>query len=46
MQQDNNLLLNTSKTKELIVDFRKNAVPHPPIHINSMTVERGKCDQL
>ena len=39
--EDNNLRLNTSKTKELIVDFRKNAVTHPPIHINS-----GTCDQL
>ncbi|MCI4378954.1 hypothetical protein PGIGA_G00222290 [Pangasianodon gigas] len=38
---DNNLLLNTSKTKELIVDFRKEkSVPHDPIHINGMAVER------
>ncbi|KAK0134973.1 hypothetical protein N1851_029217 [Merluccius polli] len=36
--EDNNLLLNTSKTKELIVDFRRNAVTHLPIHINGMTV--------
>uniref|UniRef100_A0A669BIH3 Reverse transcriptase domain-containing protein n=1 Tax=Oreochromis niloticus TaxID=8128 RepID=A0A669BIH3_ORENI len=27
----NNLLLNTEKTKELIVDYRRNADPHPPI---------------
>lgn len=38
--EDNNLMLNTSKTKELIVDFRRNAVTHPPIHINGATVER------
>ncbi|KAI3368136.1 hypothetical protein L3Q82_007868 [Scortum barcoo] len=36
----NNLLLNTGKTKELIVDFRRNADPHSPIHIKGMTVER------
>uniref|UniRef100_A0A9J8ANG1 Reverse transcriptase domain-containing protein n=1 Tax=Cyprinus carpio carpio TaxID=630221 RepID=A0A9J8ANG1_CYPCA len=33
---DNNLPLNTSKTKELIVDFRKNkGSMHDPIHIKS-----------
>ncbi|KAK0142660.1 RNA-directed DNA polymerase from mobile element jockey [Merluccius polli] len=38
---DNNLLLNTSKTKELIVDFRKKkGETHNPIHINGMAVER------
>ncbi|KAF0026073.1 hypothetical protein F2P81_020810 [Scophthalmus maximus] len=38
---DNNLLLNTSKTKELIVDFRrKRGSTHNPIHINGMAVER------
>ncbi|KAI3374158.1 hypothetical protein L3Q82_006012 [Scortum barcoo] len=38
---DNNLLLNTSKTKELIVDFRKvKRETHDPIHINGMAVER------
>uniref|UniRef100_A0A3B3BMJ4 Reverse transcriptase domain-containing protein n=1 Tax=Oryzias melastigma TaxID=30732 RepID=A0A3B3BMJ4_ORYME len=36
----NNLLLNTEKTKELIVDFRKNADPHAPIHIKGEVVER------
>ncbi|KAI3367434.1 hypothetical protein L3Q82_026296, partial [Scortum barcoo] len=34
------VLLNTGKTKELIVDFRRNADPHTPIHIKGMTVER------
>ncbi|KAI3369025.1 hypothetical protein L3Q82_025435 [Scortum barcoo] len=38
---DNNLLLNTNKTKELIVDFRKvKRETHDPIHINGMAVER------
>lgn len=37
--EDNNLTLNTSKTKELIMDFRKNAVTHSPIHIIGVTVE-------
>ncbi|KAL0147888.1 hypothetical protein M9458_056809, partial [Cirrhinus mrigala] len=37
---DNNLLLNTTKTKELIVDFRKGRRgSHEPIHINGMAVE-------
>lgn len=38
---NNNLALNTSKTKEIIVDFRK-AKPgtHTPIHINGAEVER------
>lgn len=37
---DNNLLLNTSKTEELIVDFRKERrEKHEPIHINGMAVE-------
>ena len=37
---DNNLALNTNKTKELIVDFRKKGGTHTPIHINGMVVER------
>ncbi|KAK3555163.1 hypothetical protein QTP86_010050 [Hemibagrus guttatus] len=37
---DNNLLLNTSKTKELIVDFRREkGRTHDPTHINGMAVE-------
>eukprot|EP00061_Rhincodon_typus_P011598 g36741.t1 len=31
---ENNLSLNVSKTKELIIDFRKNGVEHAPIYIN------------
>ncbi|KAK3564955.1 hypothetical protein QTP86_031109, partial [Hemibagrus guttatus] len=38
---DNNLLLNTSKMKELIIDFRREkGRMHDPIHINGMAVER------
>ncbi|KAI5096431.1 gastrula zinc finger protein XlCGF28.1-like [Silurus meridionalis] len=38
---NNKLLLNTSKTKELIVDFRKEARgTHDTTHINRMAVER------
>ncbi|KAK3558114.1 hypothetical protein QTP86_009886 [Hemibagrus guttatus] len=37
---DNNLLLDTSKTKELIIDFRREkGRSHDPIHINGMAVE-------
>ncbi|KAL0149225.1 hypothetical protein M9458_055459, partial [Cirrhinus mrigala] len=37
---NNNLLLNTTKTKELIVDFRKERRgSHEPIHISGMAVE-------
>ncbi|KAK3508885.1 hypothetical protein QTP70_012514 [Hemibagrus guttatus] len=40
---DNNLLLNTSKTKKLIVDFRREkGRTHKPIHINGC----GACIQL
>ena len=36
--QDNNLHLNLSKTKELIVDYRKRqGVGHTPININGTT---------
>jgi hypothetical protein len=38
--QDNNLSLNMSKTKELIVDYRKKREEHTPIHINGAVVER------
>ena len=38
---ENNQLLNTTKTKELIVDFRKvSRGTHDTIHINGMAVER------
>jgi hypothetical protein len=38
--QDNNLSLNMSKTKELIVDYRKSRDVHAPIHIDRAVVER------
>jgi hypothetical protein len=37
--QENNLALNVDKTKELIVDFRKQQREHAPIHINGTAVE-------
>ncbi len=37
----NNLSLNASKTKEVVVDFRRtNSIDHPPLTIDSSTVER------
>uniref|UniRef100_A0A8K9USR6 Reverse transcriptase domain-containing protein n=1 Tax=Oncorhynchus mykiss TaxID=8022 RepID=A0A8K9USR6_ONCMY len=38
--QKNNLTLNVNKTKEMIVDFRKQQREHPPIHIDGTVVER------
>eukprot|EP00061_Rhincodon_typus_P015824 g43724.t1 len=37
---ENNLSLNISKTKELIIDFRKKGGAHAPIYINGIEVER------
>ncbi|XP_048465042.1 uncharacterized protein LOC125485591 [Rhincodon typus] len=39
---ENNLSLNVSKTKELIIDFRKKGRKHAPIYINRNEVERAK----
>ncbi len=36
----NNLSLNVSKTKEVVMDFRLNSGDHPPLIIDSWTVER------
>ncbi len=36
----NNLSLNVGKTKEVVLDFRRNSVDHPPLTIDSSTVER------
>ncbi len=36
----NNLSLNVSKTKEVVMNFRRNSVDHPPLNIDSSTVER------
>ena len=38
--QENNLTLNVGKTKEMIVDFRKQQREQPPIHIEGTVVER------
>ena len=38
--QDNNLSLNGSKTKELIMDYRKRQAEQAPININRAVVER------
>ena len=38
--QDNNLSLNVSKTKELIVDYRKRKAEQAPINIDRAVVER------
>ena len=37
--QENNLSLNINKTKEMILDFRKQQREHRPIHINGTVVE-------
>eukprot|EP00061_Rhincodon_typus_P016127 g44176.t1 len=39
---DNNLSLNVSKTKELIIDFRKKWGEHAPIYINGAEVDRAE----
>ncbi len=36
----NNLSLNVGKTKEVVMDFRRNSVDHPPLTIDGSTVER------
>ena len=38
--QENNLTLNVNKTKEMIVDFRKQQREHPPIRIDGTVVEK------
>ncbi len=35
-----NLSLNVEKTNEVVMDFRRNPVDHPPLTIDSLTVER------
>ena len=39
-RQENNLTLNINKTKEMIMDFRKQQREHPPIHIDQTVVEK------
>ena len=38
--QENNFSLNVNKTKEMIVDFRKQQREHPSIHIDGTAVEK------
>ena len=40
--EDNSLLLNVAKTKELIVDYRRLQGEHAPIHIGGTAVESQK----
>ncbi len=42
----NNLSLNVSKTKEVVMDFRRNSVDHPPLTIDSSTVERVRSTKF
>ncbi|KAL0174662.1 hypothetical protein M9458_030630, partial [Cirrhinus mrigala] len=42
----NNLSLNVSKTKEVVMDFRRNSVDHPPLTIDSSAVERKAQQRL
>ena len=37
--EDNNLTLNTDKTKEMIVDMRKERRPHQPLFLQGLEVE-------
>ena len=42
--QDNYLSLNISKTKEMIVDYRRQKVEeHAPLYINGSAVEKVSC---
>jgi hypothetical protein len=38
--QENNLSLNVNKTKEMIMDFRKQQRQHPHIHIDGTAMEK------
>jgi hypothetical protein len=38
--QENNISANVNKTKEMIMDFRKQHREHPSIHINGTAVEK------
>eukprot|EP00061_Rhincodon_typus_P005771 g25683.t1 len=38
-RKDNNLSLDVSQTKELVIDFRKQGGRHAPIYINGTEVE-------
>ena len=40
--QENNLTLNVNKTKEMIVDLRKQQRAHPLIHLDGTVVKKGE----
>jgi hypothetical protein len=44
--QENNLSLDAGKTKEMIVDFRKQQREHPPIHIDRTAVEKVESSSV
>jgi hypothetical protein len=44
--QKNNLSLNVNKTKELIMDFRRQQREHAPIHIDRTAVENVEVLQV
>ena len=44
--RDNNLLLNVSKTKEIVVDFRKGHTQHQPLTIDGAVVERASSTKF
>ena len=37
--QQNHLILNTSKTKEIVIDFRRKPSPHTPVNIQGSDIE-------
>ncbi|KAG5263047.1 hypothetical protein AALO_G00281870 [Alosa alosa] len=44
--RDNNLLLNASKTKEIVVDFRRGHTQHLPLTIDGAVVERASSTKF
>uniref|UniRef100_A0A8C7Y9D2 Reverse transcriptase domain-containing protein n=1 Tax=Oryzias sinensis TaxID=183150 RepID=A0A8C7Y9D2_9TELE len=44
--EDNDLVLNVEKTKEVILDYRRKAPPHQPLIINGTVVERTDCHRF
>ena len=44
--QENNLSLNVNKTKEMIIDFRKQQREHSPIHIDWTVAEKVESFKL
>lgn len=42
--EENDLILNRDKTKEIIMDFRKNSLPLHPLTIRRTEVEKHACN--